>query len=126
MAQSTAARFGDLAAIGLSGLCMVHCLALPLAAAALPIAGVWAQTEWVHWAFALAATPIALWTLSRQGSRLPLMLGLAGLALLYAGAAEFPTHDAETLVTVFGGVTLALAHMLNFKRIPHVCASDPA
>lgn len=121
---TAAARLGDMAAIGLSGLCMIHCLALPLAAAALPLAGVWAEAEWVHWAFALVAAPISLWTLTRHRARLPLALGLFGLACLFAGAAEFPTHEAETAVTVAGGLLQAVAHVLNWKRIPHVCAAD--
>lgn len=42
MASQDYARAGDFAAISLSGLCMVHCLALPLAAALLPAVGSWA------------------------------------------------------------------------------------
>lgn len=122
MPKMTAVRIGDLTALGLSGLCMVHCLALPLAAAALPILGVWAEAEWVHWAFALTATPISLWALTRRPRPAPLGLGLLGLGLLYAGAAEFPTHEAETVVTVTGGLILALAHGLNWAHQPHRCA----
>lgn len=122
MPHSTTARIGDLAAIGLSGLCLVHCLALPIVAAILPLAGVWAEAPWVHWAFAFAAAPISLWALTRRPALAPLALGLSGLALLFAGAAEFPSHDSETIVTVTGGLMLSLAHILNWRRIPHVCA----
>lgn len=112
------ARAGDAVAISLSGLCLAHCLALPVAAAALPVLGLWAEAEWVHWAFVAIAAPVSLWTLARPahgGAVRPglLSLALAGLALLVAGAAGFPDHDAETPLTVAGGLTLALAHILN-------------
>ncbi|WP_159088803.1 MerC family mercury resistance protein, partial [Xanthomonas fragariae] len=37
----------DSSSIALSGLCLLHCLALPLLAAALPLFGAWSQAEWV-------------------------------------------------------------------------------
>lgn len=121
MARSLSPRTGDLVAIGLSGLCMAHCLALPLAAALLPMAGAWAEAEWVHWAFALIAAPISAWSLTRRPRAVPILLGGLGLGLLFAGAAEFPSHDAETLVTVTGSLLLALAHGLNWVIKPHAC-----
>lgn len=109
------ARIGDAFAIGLSGLCLVHCLALPIAASLLPLAGAWAEAPWVHWAFALTATPISLWALTRRRAMTPLLLGLVGLGLLFAGAAEFPSHESETVTTVVGGLVLSLAHILNWR-----------
>ena len=121
MARTMPPRVGDLAAIGLSGLCMAHCLALPLAAAFLPMAGAWAEAEWVHWAFALTAAPISLWTLARRPRTLPLALGVFALGLLFCGAAEFPSHDLETRISVVGSLLLALAHIINWSRQPHIC-----
>lgn len=121
MARTLSLRIGDLVAVGLSGLCMAHCLALPLAAALLPMVGAWAEAEWVHWAFALTAAPISLWTLTRRPRVLPLVLGGIGLGLLFCGAAEFPSHDLETSITVAGSLLLATAHVLNWSRRPHIC-----
>lgn len=121
MAKTLSARTGDLVAIGLSGLCMAHCLALPLAAALLPVAGAWAEAEWVHWAFALTALPISAWSLTRRPRLAPIALGTLGLGLLFAGAAEFPSHDTETMVTVTGSLLLAVAHGLNWVLKPHAC-----
>lgn len=112
-------RLGDMVAIGLSGLCMIHCLALPLAASLLPLAGAWAEAPWVHWAFALTAAPISLWTLTRHPAPAPLLLGAGGLVLLFLGAAELPSHETETLTTVSGGLLLALAHLINWRRHAH-------
>lgn len=123
MTHTPAGRVGDIAAISLSSLCLIHCLALPLAASLLPLAGVWTEAPWVHWAFALTAAPISLWTLTRRPALAPLGLGVVGLVLLFAGAAEFPSHETETAVTVAGGLFLALAHVMNWKRIPHECAT---
>lgn len=109
---------GDGMAIGLSSLCLIHCLALPLAAGLLPLAGAWAEAEWVHWLFAAIATPVSLWTLARPADRSPTILALAGLglSLLFLGAAGWPTHEAETPMTVTGGLLLATAHVLNWRR----------
>lgn len=109
---------GDGMAIGLSGLCLIHCLALPLVASLLPLAGAWAEAEWVHWLFAAVAAPVSLWTLARPVDRSPMILIVAGLglALLFLGAAGWPSHEAETPLTVTGGLLLAAAHGLNWRR----------
>ncbi|MET4685167.1 MerC domain-containing protein [Brevundimonas faecalis] len=116
--------WGDAAAIGLSTLCMVHCLALPLIAASLPFLGLLAEAPWVHWAFAATAAPIAAWSLSRpmsDGRRNWTLLGLGnlGVVLLFLAAAEWPSHDLETPVTISGGLMLAAAHGLNWRKRSH-------
>jgi hypothetical protein len=54
------AKVLDASAVGLSALCLVHCLALPALALLLPVLGFWAQAEWVHVAFVLIAAPVAV------------------------------------------------------------------
>lgn len=128
MPAARSAVLGDGVAIGLSGLCLAHCLALPLAASLLPIAGAWAEAEWVHGLFVAVAAPVSLWTLGRSRSRnLPVVaLAVGGLALMVAGAAGFPSHEAETPLTVAGGLLLALAHGLNWRRRRVACRHDRA
>lgn len=123
MVARAPARTGDTLAISLSGLCLAHCLALPLAAGFLPLLGAWSEAEWVHWAIVALAAPVSLWTLTRPRMK-PLSVvtvGLAapGVALLIAGAAGYPDHDWETPLTVIGGLTLAVAHLINWRRQSH-------
>jgi hypothetical protein len=116
--QGPSARAFDIGAIGLSALCLVHCLALPLLAAALPLAGDWARAEWVHPLFVAIAAPLslgALWLNSRGAKRPPALLAMAaaGLALLLAGAFG---GGLEHVLTVAGSLTLVAAHLWNWRR----------
>jgi len=119
---------GDSVAIGMSSLCLAHCLALPLAASLFPIVGAWADAKWVHWLFVLIAAPISLWTLGLSPNRSTPILGLAGagLALLFGGAAGFPSHALEMPTTVAGGVLVAGAHILNWRRRRACGQREPA
>ncbi|MFN3521956.1 MAG: MerC domain-containing protein [Phenylobacterium sp.] len=120
--MSDSLRLLDRSAIGLSGLCLIHCLALPAAAVALPMLGSLASAEWVHVAFVALAAPLSAFALGRSGAwRSPLLAGLAafGLGLLAAGAFVAPTHGLETAMTVVGGLCLALCHGLNLRRGRH-------
>lgn len=108
---------GDGMAVGLSTLCLIHCLVLPLAASFLPLAGAWAEAEWVHWLFAAIAAPVSLWTLARAAGRSTATLSVAGLGLvlLFLGAAGWPSHEVETPLTMTGSLLLATAHVLNWR-----------
>ena len=114
-------RLFDLSALSLSGLCLAHCLALPMLAITLPALGSWAQAEWVHAvfvAFAIPITSLALWR-AHRAHPLPgamIVLAGAGLLLLLLGALEWPSHALETPVTVAGSLLLATAHIWNWRR----------
>lgn len=116
--KAITARALDASAIGLSGLCMLHCLALPFAAVALPMLGGLAEAEWLHLAFVMAAAPLAVLSLTRGRPLSWPLIGLAfgGLALMTAGALGLPSHDWETGLTLAGGLMLAGAHGLNWGR----------
>ncbi|KAB7769731.1 MerC family mercury resistance protein [Xanthomonas maliensis] len=110
----------DGSAIALSSLCLLHCLALPLLASALPLLGTWSQAEWVHVVFATLAVPLsgyALWSTHRRQA-LPLAvwtLAILGLAALVLGASEQVPPWLETRITVGGSLLLASAHLLNLR-----------
>jgi len=111
----------DLGAVALSTLCLLHCLALPLLAAALPLFGRWAEAEWVHLLFVGIALPLTLHALRLAHRSRPLPPGAwataaVGLALLLAGALGWPLHALETPLTVAGGLLLAALHSWNAWR----------
>lgn len=117
MRQAASALDG--AALGLSGLCLVHCLAMPALAAALPLLGPWVEAEWVHALLVLVAVPVAAAALLRPGHGLRpsgalIALALSGAVLLALGAFGPPAH--ERTATVSGSLLLAAAHLLNWRR----------
>lgn len=119
--MKAAARLLDLSAISLSGLCVVHCLALPLAAVALPMLGGLAEAEWAHAAFVAAAAPLAAAALIDWRGRATdwslVVAAALGLGLMSAAAAAgWPSEAWETPLTVLGGLTLAAAHATNWRR----------
>lgn len=100
--------------------CMVHCLLLPLLIAALPaLAGRIDPGENFHLIVLLFAVPVSAIALldgwRRHGGFVPLVVGVAGLALMIAGVAV-PSHAAvEAALTVAGGLLLAGAHLANWQ-----------
>lgn len=104
-------------AISLSGLCLVHCLVLPILSATLPIVGVWAEAEWLHKTFVVAALPLSLMRLTSNAANTAVTaLIVSGLWLLVAGAFVEALHDFETHLTVLGGTMLAAGHALGWRR----------
>jgi peptidoglycan/LPS O-acetylase OafA/YrhL len=127
-APSASAVF-DASAIGLSSLCLLHCLALPVLAAVLPALASWADAEWIHVLFAAIAVPLAGLALWRSHRLRPLparliALAVLGLAGLLVGASGWPSHAAETPFTVAGSLLLASAHLWNWRRRPHPAPCD--
>lgn len=103
----------DRAAVTLSILCIIHCLALPVAAIALPFLSVVAEAEWVHWVFAiLAVLASGLVVLTSPGAREFRFLfpAIGGAALIIFGLFAEGFGFDETAPTVIGGALLAFAH----------------
>lgn len=107
----------DASAVLLSGLCLVHCLALPLMIAFLPAVASVAEAEWLHRAFVLLALPVTGLALVNGRSNPVVFAPLAvlGMALLIAGAFVHAFHDYEAHLTVAGGLMLAGAHVLRWR-----------
>ena len=106
----------DTMAVGLSGLCLVHCLAMPALIVALPVLGALSDAHWVHQILIGMALPISLWAVTRSGQwrrRGVLLPMLAGLGLLAATAFYPPLEPFETPVSVVGALLLAFAHFRN-------------
>lgn len=110
----------DGAGIGLASLCIIHCLALPLTVAALPIlSDVLDLPEAFHLGMVLAAVPLSGFALlhgfGRHGRILPPILGFAGLGVMIAAVALASSETGENLMTVAGSAALVLAHLMNWR-----------
>lgn len=111
--DAAATRATDRAAVALSLLCIVHCVALPVVAVALPFVSAFADASWVHWVFALlailASATVAFTSSAARSGRfiLPVSLG-AGLVVFGLFAENFGID--EGIPTVIGGVLLVYAH----------------
>ena len=118
-AQTTTARL-DLYAAGLSTLCLLHCLALPLLVSLLPLAALAAESELAHRVLVLAAVPVSLrvvWkTLPAAGNRLFVVAALGGLGLLLVAAFIETLSAYEQPLTVAGGVLLGSAHLWHWAQ----------
>ena len=117
----------DKSAIGLSLLCTIHCLAMPLAVVLLPsIAGLPLADETFHYWILVAVLPISAYALTmgckkHQRYRL-LLIGGAGLSIL--AFAAYAGHDllgetGEKILTVAGTIILALGHLWNYRLCQH-------
>lgn len=118
--QGTGGASLDLYAAGLSTLCLVHCLALPILATLLPFAAYFAENELVHQVLVLLALPVSLWVVrkvwSSAGSGPFVAAALTGLGLLLLGAFVGPVSAYEVPITVVGAVLLGSAHLWRWLR----------
>ena len=114
----------DRIGLTLSGLCVVHCLAVPVFLSVLPL---WPLAEamhvWVHPVFALLLLPTTAFAMVRGFQRhgratIPLLLS-AGLLLVLAGSVSglrgFEPGVIETLVTLAGSGMLVTGHWKNWR-----------
>lgn len=116
-------RYMDTAAVVLSGVCMLHCLALPIALTILPIVNVTLLDESTfHLIMMVVILPISVVALSigcrQHKDKLTLVLGSIGLVILTITAIF--GHDllgltGERIVTSIGGLILAAAHIQNYR-----------
>ena len=106
----------DRIAIGLSGVCLVHCLATSVALALLASAGGVLGAPIIHEVGMTLAMILGSIALGRgvieHGFMLPVAVGSLGLGVM-AGALQLPHDSSETLFTLVGVGILALGHQLN-------------
>src|SRR5690349_3211537 len=106
----------DRLAIGLSGLCVVHCLATAVALAMLSAAGQLLGDPRIHevgLSFAMMLGALALGRgILEHGFMMPSAVGSLGLGVM-GGALTLPHDGGEALYTVIGVGILALGHQLN-------------
>ena len=106
----------DRFAMGLSGLCLVHCLATTVLLALLSAAGGFLGSPLIHEAGLTLAMAMGAYSLGRgileHGYAMPSAVGGLGLGVM-AGALTLPHDGTEALYTIVGVGILALGHRLN-------------
>jgi nitrate/nitrite transporter NarK len=116
--ETTRHRFG----MGLSALCLIHCLALPWLLASLPLvvlanlpAGLH-ENEWFHLALiapvVLVSGPVLLRGQPGAGQRLLVLAAFAGLI----GGLFAASEVAERALTVAGSLLLLAAHWHRLRK----------
>lgn len=115
--------FWDRAGISLSGLCVLHCLLLPVV---LAVAPVWTVGEtvhaWLHPLFAIILVPTTLVAavggFNRHNSWHVITFLAVGLTVIivagYLGN-DRPGTSLETTVTIVGSALLIAGHVLNWR-----------
>ena len=115
----------DRVAIFLSGLCLVHCLAVPFAVLLGPALGPWLSDSetWVHWLLLAAAAPVSVLALRRRvgqpGGTLNLSLGCGGLLLMFVAVSHVTSVATEAVLTTVGVVMVLIAHLRNMRAHAH-------
>lgn len=113
----------DRFSIGLSALCLLHCLAIPLLISITPVVATFAfADESFHIALIALVVPssaLALGLGCRKHRDLGIVgIGLIGLVILCMAAFSEVLglgEIGETVLTVFGALVVASAHLINYR-----------
>ena len=118
----------DGAAVALSALCLIHCLALPIIVAGLPFLAQFAEGH-LHLQMLVVVLPLSVVALGlgfrRHRSLRIVSAGVAGMLTLVIGATVAHTHlglSADRAFTIVGALVLAAAHYFNSVRSRQACA----
>jgi hypothetical protein len=106
----------DRIAMGISGLCVVHCVATAVLLGLLASAGGFLGQPIIHEVGLTLAMVVGAFALGRgyleHGFMLPAAVGALGLGVM-AGALSLPEGGHEPVYTVMGVLIVALGHRLN-------------
>ena len=123
----------DKAAVGLSLMCVAHCLLTPIAIVMLPALGAtFLEDERFHYVILFLVLPTSLLALTigcRKHRRVEIVLiGLTGLFILFSVliiGEELLGKFGEKATTVLGTLIIAFAHVRNFMLCRrHECNTE--
>jgi hypothetical protein len=119
----------DHVAITLSGLCLVHCLLLPVIIVAIPLLGQFSETHF-HAQMLIVVVPVSLFAFGlayrRHGNKAVIACGTAGIAIMFVGGTVAHANFgvlADSLLTIAGSIILAASHYFNNRLAGHARAS---
>ncbi len=127
----------DLAGVGVSVACVIHCVAPPLLLLLLPATGVaWLADPTLGWVFVGVAASIAVAALgagfTRHGRLEALVLGVAGVLVMALGHGLAGSSEWEMVAGTVGGAALIAAHLRNRTLVRaaarcqcSACETDP-
>ncbi len=118
-------RILDRTAVALSGLCLLHCLALPVVIVLLPFANELGDGHW-HAQMLIVVVPVSVVAFAlgfrHHRSGQVMAVGALGLLLLVIGGTVVHTHygiAADRAFTMAGSLILAIAHFHNNRLTRH-------
>ncbi len=121
--------FLDNAAVVLSGVCLLHCLTLPILIAVLPFMSQFGEGHF-HAQMLLIVLPVSVIALTlgyrRHRSKSVIAWGSVGMLLLVLGATVAHSSFglvADRAVTICAALILAFAHYFNNRYSRHVVAN---
>ena len=127
--HKTSARL-DSIGITASTICAIHCAVVPLLFTSLPLIGLGFLTRpWIEWGMIVLALLIGVYSIGLSFLRnhrkpLPLILLGTGFLIIISGHA-FLTGVTEGFIVPVGGLTIALAHYVNY-RYAGACRHEPS
>lgn len=118
-------RHFDQFAIALSAICIVHCLAVPVVVAVLPIAAIsFGENEHFHGLMLWLVVPTSVvgFGLGYRLHRIAGIVALGAIGVIVLAAVAVYGHSswsetAEVIVSVGGSLLLAAGHWLNFRAV---------
>lgn len=119
---SKSTRWLDGTAVGLSALCLIHCLALPLLVAGLPFLAQFSEDH-LHRQMLVVVLPLSIVALGlgyrhHRSTRI-VFAGVVGMLTLVVGATVAHSSlglTADRVFTIAGALILASAHFFNSVR----------
>ncbi|MDQ8184518.1 MerC domain-containing protein [Pelagicoccus sp. SDUM812002] len=116
--QTVETRKWDVAGIGLSVLCAIHCLSVPFLMGVLPLVGLDFVAdhgfEWVMMSLIFAVAGLSYFNGYRRHGRKAIFTFLAVGMIIFAGIRPVLEEGLHPVATILGGCVFVLGHWKNW------------